>query len=364
MAQNWSQFMKSDAITTSNTKTQNKLEQSGSVSFNASAAGTYTVKAASDNGCKFKWTGGNFPSETFVTPKFFSSGSSWGFGVAPAGFTEKGRIWPFTSEGGADANLNTSTNPWYPEGPTAAGAYNMGPTYFQKNITAGEYGTYKLVFELENAHALDEPPTVNPGGNPGVTYSRIPDIRPQSVEEIELEEQVLAGGGTPSARYRNRAFAYNPVGVAFKIFAPNGAEIKTSLDMTGSGSYSYGVPTVTWTASNMLPNSNDPLHQVQCQSEALNPTMSHYQYTAYDSYTQVPEVDEQGYPNTDENIPNNPDSGSKLEFRSDDSVPQGTLNGGSVYGTITPSPNSNGRMEYEFIASNPAGSTTKKMTIE
>ena len=76
------------------------------------------------------------------------------------------------------------------------------------------------------------------------------------------------------------------------------------------------------------------------------------------------EVDEQGYPNTSENIPDNPDSGSKLEFRSDDSVPQGTLNGGSVYGTITPSPNSNGRMEYEFIASNPAGSTTKKMTIE
>ena len=182
---------------------------------------------------------------------------------------------------------------------------------------------------------------------------------------LEAEEDLIANGQEPSLRYKNRAFTHNPVGVAFKIFDPSMREIKTSLDMTsGQGSYTYGTPTITWTASNMLPNSNNPLHQVQCQSIALNPTMPHYQYTAFDSYTDVPEVGESGYPNTYQNNANNPDSGSKLEFRSDDSVPQGTLNGGSVYGTITPSPNSNGRMEYEFIASNPAGSTTKKMTIE
>ena len=380
MGQNWSPFLKDYGIAISNTDTSlgttaannyAPITQRGELEFDitsSTGAGTYTIVAASDNGCKFTWehVPGLFASETFVTPKFFSSGSSWGFGEAPAGFTEKGRIWPFTSEGGADANLNTSTNPWAPEGPNQDGVYNMGPTYFQKNVTSGQYGTYKLVFELENHHSLDQAPTVTPGQNPGVTYSRIPDIRPQSVEEIEAEEALLAlePPGVPSSRYRNRAFAYNPVGVAFRIFAPNGQEIKSSLDMTSGGSYSYGVPTITWTASNMLPNSNNPLHQVQCQSIALNPTMPHYQYTAFDSYTDVPEVGESGYPNTYQNNANNPDSGSKLEFRSDDSVPQGTLNGGSVVGTITPSPNSNGRMEYEFIASNPAGSTTKKMTIE
>ena len=142
-------------------------------------------------------------------------------------------------------------------------------------------------------------------------------------------------------------------------------EIKTSLDMTsGQGSYTYGTPTITWTASNILPSSNNPLHQVQCQSLAKDDTMPHYQYTAYDSYSDVPERGESGYPNTFQNNANNPDSGSKLEFRSDASVPQGTLNGGSASGTITPSPNSNGSMDYEFIASNPAGTATKTMNIK
>ena len=66
---------------------------------------------------------------------------------------------------------------------------------------------------------------------------------------------------------------------------------------------------------------------------------------------------------TDENIANNPDSGTDIAFRSDGSVPQGTLNTASARFSITPSPNSNGPMEYEFIASNPAGSATKKLTI-
>ena len=380
MEQNWSSFLKSHGITISNTDTSlgqfasnnyQPIDQNGEIEFDITAstgAGTYTVVAASDNGCTFTWehVPGLFDSHVFVTPKFFASGASWGMGAAPTGFTEKGRIWPYTSEGGADANLNTSTNTWAPE-VNASGTPNMGPTYFQVNVPSGEYGTYRLKFSLTNHHSLDpdDPYTITTGGNPAITYNRINDIRPQSTEEIEAEEDLIANGQEPSMRYKNRAFTHNPVGVAFKIFDPSMREIKTSLDMTtGAGTYTYGVPTITWSASNILPSSNNPLHQVQCQSLAKDDTMPHYQYIEHDSYSAVPDRGDSDYPNTYQNNPNNPDSGSKLEFRSDASVPQGTLNGGSASGTITPSPNSNGSMDYEFIASNPAGTATKTMNIK
>ena len=364
MAQNWSTFLKNGAITTSNTKTQNKKEQSGSVTFNASVAGTYTVKAASDNGCKFKWTGGNFPSETFVCPKFFSSGASWGFGEAPAGFTEKGRIWPFTSEGGANADLNDSNNTWAPEGPNLSnGAFNMGPTYFQITLTAAQVGQKTLEFTLTNEHQLKDPPyVVTPGANPAVVYNFIDDFTQPNIAETEAEDEAIANGAQPSDRYKNWNYGHNPSGVAFAVYDPSGNILARSTDLVSNQPYVYGTPTVTCSASNILPSTSNPLHQVQCQSLSTEETLSHYQYTAHDSNN---DGSNGGIfaNNTDENIANNPDSGTDIAFRSDGSVPQGTLNTASARFSITPSPNSNGPMEYEFIASNPAGSATKKLTI-
>ena len=364
MAQNWSTFLKNGAITTSNTKTQNKKEQSGSVTFNASVAGTYTVKAASDNGCKFKWTGGNFPSETFVCPKFFSSGASWGFGEAPAGFTEKGRIWPFTSEGGANADLNDSNNTWAPEGPNLSnGAFNMGPTYFQITLTAAQLGQKTLEFTLTNEHQLKDPPyVVTPGANPAVVYNFIDDFTQPNIAETEAEDEAIANGAQPSDRYKNWNYGHNPSGVAFAVYDPSGNILARSTDLVSNQPYVYGTPTVTCSASNILPSTSNPLHQVQCQSLSTEETLSHYQYTAHDSNN---DGSNGGIfaNNTDENIANNPDSGTDIAFRSDGSVPQGTLNTASARFSITPSPNSNGPMEYEFIASNPAGSATKKLTI-
>jgi len=370
MESNWSSYLKQGAITTSNTKTQNLLEQTGSVTFNASAAGTYTVKAASDNGCKFKWTGGNFPSETFVTPKFFSSGSSWGFGAAPAGFTEKGRIWPFTSEGGANADLNDSNNTWAPEGPAANGAYNMGPTYFQITLTAAQTGQKTLEFTLTNSHQLKDPPyTVTAGANPAVVYNWIDNFTQPNAAEIAAEEEAIAGGAQPSDRYKNWNYGHNPSGVAFAVYDPSGNVIARSTDLVSNQPYVYGSPTITCSASNILPNTSNPLHQVQCQSLSKEEQLLHYSYIAYDSNDNGSNTGmfaQGGTPstvNTNKSSPNNPDAGTPIEFRSDGSVPQGTLNTSSAVTTIKPSPNNNGPMEYEFIASNPAGSATKKMTI-
>ena len=371
MESNWSSYLKNGAITTSNTKSQNLFEQTGSVTFNASAAGTYTVKAASDNGCKFKWTGGNFPSQTFVTPKFFSSGASWGFGEAPAGFTEKGRIWPFTSEGGADENLNDSNNTWAPEGPNLTnGAYNMGPTYFQITLTAAQVGQKTLEFNLTNSHQLKDPPyTVTPGANPAVVYNFIDDFSQPNAGEIAAEEAAIAAGAQPSDRYKNWNYGHNPSGVAFAVYDPSGNVIARSTDLVSNQPYVYGSPTITCSASNILPNTSNPLHQVQCQTLSKEEQLLHYQYIAYDSNDNGSNTGifaQGGTPstvNTNKSSPNNPDAGTPIEFRSDGSVPQGTLNSASAVSTITPSPNNNGPMEYEFIASNPAGNASKKMTI-
>ena len=364
MEDNWSSYLKNGAVTTSNTTTQNLYEQKGEVTFNASAAGTYTVKAASDNGCKFKWTGGNFPSQTFVTPKFFSSGASWGFGEAPAGFTEKGRIWPFTSEGGADENLNDSNNTWAPEGPNLTnGAYNMGPTYFQITLTAAQVGEKTLEFNLTNSHQLKDPPyTVTPGANPAVVYNFIDDFSQPNAGEIAAEEAAIAAGAQPSDRYKNWNYGHNPSGVAFAVYDPSGNVIARSTDLVSNQPYVYGSPTITCSASNILPNTSNPLHQVQCQTLSKEEQLLHYSYIAYDSNDNGSNTGIFAS-NTTKSTPNNPDAGTAIEFRSDDSVPQGTLNSASAVSTITPSPNNNGPMEYEFIASNPAGSATKKMTI-
>tara|TARA_E500000331_G_scaffold354415_1_gene407325 strand:+ start:2077 stop:4884 length:2808 start_codon:yes stop_codon:yes gene_type:complete len=213
----WSQYMRYKAITTDNinpnassSEFADDTIQSGSFQFAANAAGTYTVKAQSDNNCKFYLDGDKSNSQYFMeTTPYDSHGSPDPGGVGvnplaskPSGISgELGRIWPYTNEGG------TGQSNWFNSWTCMqSGAYPMqGPTYWQFNITADETGTRSMLVELVNQPISDAA--------------------------------------------NNLIWAWNPRGVAFQIFDPSGNVVLDSANLVGDSA--FGLPEAEWSVTNI-----------------------------------------------------------------------------------------------------------------
>ncbi len=233
----WHQFMRDLAVTTSNITPQTNtsfgsddIVQQGSWSFTASSTGVYTIKARSDNNAKFYWgyledlTPSNAEGFMETTP-YDSHGANFGIGQAPTGFSELGRIWPYTSEGG-NGQVNWFSSGWSRQ-LNASGQPNQGCTYWQINVQ-----TLSKVYVM-----------------------------------VRLVNQPLVNPSDPNG---NQLWSVNPNGVAFEIYAPDNSTIVARSTDILDNPVVFGLPEVQWSVTGV--DHNTPPAYMQGSSQALNLT--------------------------------------------------------------------------------------------